>query len=136
MLIDTNVWSELTKRRPEPSVTRWIANNFGICILSTVVQAEMQYGMAKTVDDRKRDELRTFHDDLVGRIGNRLLPFDTPAAIAWGKLRARLQRSGQLIGDLDMLIAAHALALGVPLVTRNVADMERTGAEIIDPWTT
>ncbi len=134
MLIDTNVWSELSRRSPDPKIVGWVKANFDACILSAIVQAEMQYGIAKADDGRRRNELRAFHDDLVSKIGDRLLPFDMPAAVAWGTLRATLHRAGKLIGERDMLIAAQALSLGVPLVTRNVGDMERTGAMIINPW--
>ncbi len=136
MLVDTNVWSELAKSRSDPRVSRWVALNFDACLLSAIVQGEMLYGIAGSRDETRRAALQAFHDDLVLRIADRLRPFDTPAAAAFGTLRARLQRSGTLIGERDMLIAAHALALDVPLVTRDVGDMERTGAIIIDPWQT
>ena len=135
MLIDTNVWSEIAKPRPEPRVSHWVALNFDACILSTIVQAEIVYGIVLAEDATRRAILQAFHDDLVLRIADRLLPFDTSAAVAFGSLRAKLKRSGELIGERDMLIAAHALALDVPLVTRDIGDMARTGAVIIDPWT-
>ena len=134
MLVDTNIWSELTRPRPDERVVRWTVQNFERCILSTVVQAEMQYGIAIVDDDAKRRDLQAFHDDLVARLGERIATFDSAAAAEWGSLRARLKRGGQLIADLDMLIAAHAIALDVPLVTRNVSDMERAGAIIVNPW--
>ena len=68
------------------------------------------------------------------RLCSRIADFDDAAASAWGQLRARLKRTGQLFGERDMLIAAHALSLGVPLVTRNVAEMSKSGADIINPW--
>lgn len=134
MLIDTNVWSELSKPRPNAAVIEWMARNFEACILSTIVLAEIRYGIALATDGQRRDVLQTFHDDLIDKLCNRIVPFDDDAASAWGPLRARLKQTGALIGERDMLIAAHALALGVPLVTRNVADMERTGVVIINPW--
>lgn len=133
VLIDTNVWSELSRPRPDDRVRDWIAGHFSSCILSAIVLGEIRYGIALADEARRRD-LQSFQDDLLRKISDRVAPFDEPAAFTWGPLRARLKQTGQLIGERDMLIAAHALSLGVPLVTRNVADMERTGATIINPW--
>ncbi|WP_197277311.1 PIN domain-containing protein [Sphingomonas profundi] len=134
MLIDTNVWSELARPRPNATVLAWMAEHFGACILSTIVLGEIRYGIALTDDEPRRRDLQAFHDDLLSRLGDRIAAFDDPAAAAWGPLRARLKRDGQLIAERDMLIAAHALSLGTPLVTRNVSDMERTDVTIINPW--
>jgi predicted nucleic acid-binding protein len=134
VLIDTNVWSELVKPRPDPKVAAWIVEHFDRCILSTLVLGEMRYGIAHAEGSPLAARLQAFHDDLLFRIADRLLPFDAEAATAWAILRARLRRAGTLVADMDLLIAAQAIAAGVPLVTRNVRDMERTGAEIINPW--
>ncbi len=134
MLIDTNVWSELSRPHPHPKVADWVRTNFKSCVLSTLVQAEILYGIEAAPDEARRAELQTFHDDLLFRIEGRLLPFDTSAAIAWSEMKDRLKRTGRLIADLDMMIAAQAIGAELPLVTRNVSDMARTSAVIIDPW--
>ena len=134
MLIDTNVWSELSRPRPEPRVRNWAAVYFDSCVLSAIVLGEIRYGIALADGERRRRDLQDFHDDLLLRLGGAVAAFDDAAAAAWGPLRAGLKRTGQLIAERDMLIAAHALSLDVPLVTRNIDDMERTGAKIINPW--
>ena len=133
VLIDTNVWSELARQRPNPGVRAWLAANMDQCILSAIVVAEIRYGIAQAPDAAARVRLQQFLDDLLIRLP--VTPFDDAAAQAWGPLRADLQRRGKLIGERDMLIAAHALSLQAPLVTRDVSDMARTGATIINPWT-
>jgi predicted nucleic acid-binding protein len=133
VLIDTNVWSELARPRPDPVVQKWFRENLESCFLSSIVFGEIQYGIALAEGTRRQD-LQSFLDDLLVRLPNGIVDFDGSAAIAWGPLRAHLKRTGQLIGERDMLIAAHALALDIPLVTRNVSDMARTGAVIINPW--
>jgi toxin FitB len=133
VLIDTNVWSELSRPRPDPIVEAWVAKHSDDLMLSALVLAEMQYGIA-LADAPKRTELQAFVDAVLIRASGGIIPFDADAAQVWGPLRARLQRTGELIGERDMLIAAHAIALGVPLVTRDVSDMARTGATIINPW--
>lgn len=133
MLIDTNVWSELSRPKPEPNVTHWFGEHLSACILSSIVFAEMQFGLAIAEGARRR-QLEAFVADLLIRLPGGITDFDAAAARAWGPLRARLKREGKLIGERDTLIAAHALSLDVPLVTRNVSEMARTGARIIDPW--
>ena len=133
MLIDTNVWSELARKQPDAGVNAWMTEKFERCVLSTIVLGEIRYGIALAEGRRQRD-LQSFLDDLLVRLGSRIADFDDAAASAWGQLRARLKRTGQLFGERDMLIAAHALSLGVPLVTRNVAEMSKSGADIINPW--
>lgn len=133
MLIDTNVWSELSRPSPDQRVTAWMRGHFESCVLSAIVLGEIRYGIALAEGSRRRD-LQAFLDDLLVRLPQGVADFDAAAAGAWGTLRAQLKRTGQLIGERDMLIAAHALALGVPLVTRNTAELGRTGATIIDPW--
>jgi predicted nucleic acid-binding protein len=108
--------------------------HFESCMLSAIVLGEIQYGLALAEGSRRRD-LQSFLDDLLVRLSGGVADFDAAAAGAWGALRAQLRRTGQLIGERDMLIAAHALALGVPVVTRNAAEMARTGATIVNPWT-
>ena len=76
-----------------------------------------------------------FRDSILQKLDGVIAPFDAEAAITWGPLRAKLKREGKLIGERDMLIAAQALSLRVPLVTRNVEEMARTGATLINPWT-
>jgi toxin FitB len=105
------------------------------CFLSTIVLSEIEYGIAKARDNAHRRRLLTWFDAIHTRCeGRMLLPDETTAAI-WGKLKAELERRGQLIADLDLLIASQAIAAGMPLVTRNISDMTRTGAVIINPWT-
>lgn len=133
MLIDTNVWSELSRPKPEAKVTCWFGEHLSACILSSIVFAEMQFGLAMA-EGARRQQLEAFVADLLIRLPAGITDFDAAAARAWGPLRARLQRQGRLIGERDMLIAAHALSLDVPLVTHNVSEMARTGARIIDPW--
>jgi predicted nucleic acid-binding protein len=133
VLIDTNVWSELSRPLPDPNVAEWVRENFDRSKLSAIVLGEIQYGIALATGAR-RAELSDFLDDLMRRLGGEVLDFDGSAALAWGSMRARLKQSGDLFGERDMLVAAHALSLDMPLVTRNDSEMVRSGARIINPW--
>ncbi len=121
------------RARPDPAVSAWMRIHAGETILSTIVLAELRYGIALAVEPQ-RTVFQAFHDDLHVAMAGRIADFDDAAAAAWAELRSDLKKSGRLIGERDMFIAAHALSLDTPLVTRNVSDMARTGAVIIDPW--
>ena len=134
MLIDTNVWSELSKARPDQNVNDFISSHFEETWLSALVLGEVRYGIARLTDAARRDRLVTWFDDLTVRLEERTLDFDASAARAYADIKARLAAAGTMIAELDMLIAAQAIAADLPLVTRNLSDMERTGATIINPW--
>jgi len=63
-----------------------------------------------------------------------VLPFDSGAAYEYGKIHADLQRKGQLIGPLDMLIAGHAISKGLIVVTNNVDEFERVEGLTVENW--
>jgi predicted nucleic acid-binding protein len=134
VLIDTNVWSELSKPRPDQSVNDFISHHFEDAWLSALVLGEMRYGIARLTDAARRERLVIWFDDLTFRLEERTLNFDASAAQAYAHVKARLTAAGTLIAELDMLIAAQAIAADMPLVTRNLSDMGRTGATIINPW--
>jgi tRNA(fMet)-specific endonuclease VapC len=63
-----------------------------------------------------------------------LVDFDQPAAAAYGKIREGLERAGQVIGSMDLLIAAHALSLDAILVTNNVREFQRVNGLVLEDW--
>ncbi len=136
MLIDTNVWSELAKPKPEKRVLDFMSENRCPCFLSTIVLSEIEYGIAKATDPAHRRRLLAWFDAINARCEDRILEPDQATAAIWGKLKASLESQGQVIADMDLLIASQAIAAGMPLATRNVGHMGRTGANIINPWDT
>ncbi|MCP5396872.1 MAG: PIN domain-containing protein [Sphingomonadaceae bacterium] len=134
MLVDANVWSELTRPRPDAAVVAFLHDNREELYLSTIVMAEVEFGIANAPDPVRRERLIEFADRLLLRCHDRVLAPDFETAAVWGRLKFELRSTGQRIEDIDLLIAAQAIAAGMPLVTRNVSDMARTGARIINPW--
>jgi tRNA(fMet)-specific endonuclease VapC len=61
--------------------------------------------------------------------------FDSEAARSYGEVRADLEKRGKIIGPLDLLIAAHALSLGVILVTNNTSEFTRVKNLSVEDWT-
>lgn len=136
ILLDTNVVSELMKEAPEPAVMAWIDAIPGATVfVSAVTQAEILYGVALVPDGKRRRGLaqaaRTaFETYFRGRI----LPFDSEAAEAFAELAAGRRQAGRPISQADAQIAAIAQSRGAELATRNVADFEGCGVEVVNPW--
>ena len=118
-LLDTNAITDII-RQPKGTVARRIAEvgEADVCT-SIIVAAEVRYGAAK----RRSAELTARCQAALGAL--EVAPFAPPADAVYAEVRASLEATGQLIGANDMLIAAHALALGSTLVTDNEREFSR-----------
>ena len=127
-LLDTNIISDLI-RNPQGKAARRIARvgEDSICT-SIIVAAELRYGCAKSGSAR----LRRAVDDLLGEI--EVLPFESPADADYGDIRALLESAGTPIGSNDLLIAAHARALGATVVTANGDEFKRVRGMKVENW--
>jgi tRNA(fMet)-specific endonuclease VapC len=116
-------------KNEQKSTSNFMANKGeGICI-SSIVLAELEYGVCfSRATEKSRRKLISFLP-LVD-----VLPFDGAAAVSYGEIHASLRRKGTLIGIPDMLIAAHAKALGMTIVTNNVREFERVEGLKIENW--
>ncbi|MBF0561681.1 MAG: type II toxin-antitoxin system VapC family toxin [Alphaproteobacteria bacterium] len=136
ILLDTNVVSELMKSAPAPGVLAWVDAVPGAALfVSAVTQAEILYGLALLPAGKRRDELagaaRVVFETYFRR---RILPFDSDAAEAFAELAAERRQSGRPITQADAQIAAIARSRGAALATRNVADFEGCGIDVVNPW--
>jgi tRNA(fMet)-specific endonuclease VapC len=126
-LLDTNILSDLM-RHPAGRIANRIAQTEQRVCTSIIVIAELKYGIAKAGSRRLAIQLAA----ILGGID--VLPFETPADVAYAELRTRLERAGRPIGGNDMLIAAHALALDLTLVTANEREFSRVPDLRIENW--
>ncbi|HZV81591.1 MAG TPA: type II toxin-antitoxin system VapC family toxin [Geobacteraceae bacterium] len=135
-LLDTCLISELVKKEPNPAVINWLdEQDEQKLFLSVLNLGELQKGISKLPDGAKKDELQTWVAlDLVERFTGRILEIDLTTALSWGRLQGEADRLGEKLPVMDSLIAATAAAHGLVVVTRNVKDMERCKARIINPW--
>jgi tRNA(fMet)-specific endonuclease VapC len=127
-LLDTNIISDLV-RNPQGVVFNQIAQVASdmLCI-SVVTAAELRYGCAKRGSVKLLRQVEAILEGLD------ILPLDVPADTEYGGIRAELEAAGKPIGPNDLLIAAHAVALGAVLVTANVAEFSRIRGLKIENW--
>lgn len=129
-LLDTDICVDLLKGRNPRLDTRLRQCGAGEVGVSAITVFELAYGAHKSAQpSRNRAGLAAFFLPLV------LFPFDAQAATLAGEARARLERAGTPIGANDLLIAAHALALDVPVVTNNEREFRRVPGLRIENWT-
>ena len=135
-LLDTCVLSELVKPQPEPKVVQWVGDRDEYRLfLSVVTIGELHKGVAKLPHGPRRTGLESWvARDLTARFDKRILPVDIRVAAAWGVMLGEAEAKGSPLPVVDALISATASVHGCVVVTRNVADFERTGIEVEDPW--
>ena len=127
-MIDTNICIYVINARPQTVLERFRKERLGDIVISSVTAAELTYGVAKSGSARNRQALEMFLAPL------EIQPFDESIIWQYGELRADLERRGQPIGALDTMIAAHALAINVVLVTNNTREFERVPGLRLENW--
>lgn len=128
-MLDTDTSSYLIKKRPD-SVRRRLAQIAPeqVCI-SMMTYAELLYGVERSSSQQVNHEIvLNFARHLSVKV------WDEAAAEAYAKLRANLEKRGQLIGGMDMQITAHALSLQATLVTNNMRHFERVPDLVLENW--
>lgn len=135
-LLDTCLISELVKKEPNPGVVNWLdEQDEQTLFLSVLNLGELQKGISKLPEGRKKDELQAWIGlDLVERFAGRILDIDLDTALCCGRIQGEAERTGEKLPVMDSLIAATAAAHGLVVVTRNVRDMERCGVRVCNPW--
>ncbi|WKZ34970.1 MAG: type II toxin-antitoxin system VapC family toxin [Anaerolineales bacterium] len=128
-MLDTNICIGLIRQKPQTLITRLTNCAPGEIGVSSITMAELMYGTQKSNrPEQNQSALEQF-----------LLPieiadFDQHASIVYGSLRALLEKNGSIIGAMDMLIGAHALSLGVILVTNNTSEFSRIPNLEVEDW--
>lgn len=131
ILVDTNVWSELTKPAPDARVRRFLIDHDADLWLSVIVIAEIRRGLEMPKAAHRRPSLLGWLDALEIDYGTRILIFDADMAHLFGALLARRQGEATM---LDLQVAAQAIARDAIVATRNVKDFAWTGVKLVNPW--
>lgn len=136
-LLDTNVIAELTRDRCDPKVRAWAqAQPEERLFISVLTLGEYRKGIANLADDdpaatRYRDML----DRLQERFADRVIDITSEIAMAWGVISGTVKRmTGHPPPVIDTLLAATALRSSLYLTTRNVRDVQHSGAVVFNPW--
>lgn len=128
-MLDTNICIGLIRNKPQSLIARLTACTPGEVGVSSITIAELAHGANKSNQVEKN----------LSALEQFLLPieiadFDQQASAAYGFVRALLEREGKIIGSIDMLIGAHALSLGVVLVTNNTGEFQRIPNLKVEDW--
>jgi toxin FitB len=138
IVLDTNVLSEVLRRDPQPRVLEWLSEQPRAAVFTTTItRAEILFGIRLMPEGARRDGLwnaatKIFDIDFDGQV----LPFDSAAADEFAEISAARRAAGRPISQFDAQIAAITRSRGARLATRNVADFDGCGFEVINPWTT
>lgn len=136
ILLDTNVISEVMRPAPASIVLDWLhARSVDEFATTAINIAEVRYGLARLGRGHRRADLDArFRDFLSRGFADRVFDFDEPAAEAYGDLVVERERAGRRLEGFDGLIAAIARCRGLSVATRNKADFDGCGLEVLSPW--
>ena len=128
-LIDTNICIYLMNQHPPQVLEKFRKVGVGEIAVSSVTVSELYYGAQKSKKIKQN----------IKRIEEFIYPFDVlsydeSASREYGKIRAYLERKGQVIGPLDILIAAHALSMNLILITNNIKEFRRVKSLPVENW--
>jgi predicted nucleic acid-binding protein len=115
-------------------VLRWLENHDAERALSTMVIAELAFGISKIRPDERAQRLADGLKAWRSRFAGRIFAFTEEAALSYGELMGEAVRAGRPMSAVDGMIAAIARVHSAPLATRNVGDFRETGVVLVDPW--
>lgn len=127
-LLDTNICIYVINNKPIQVFEKFKQFQLGQLAVSSITASELTFGVEKSGSEKNKQALNKFLMPLD------IMPYDEEAIWHYARLRQNLQSRGQTIGSLDMLIAAHALALDVTLVTNNIKEFERVEGLRLENW--
>jgi tRNA(fMet)-specific endonuclease VapC len=127
-MLDTNIVIYTIKNRPEEVREAFKQYDGQMCI-STVTVGELIFGAERSNQAEKNMEIL---EGMFARLD--VLAFDTQAAAHFGQLRAELYSKGKPIGPYDMMIAGHARAMGLIMITNNLREFQRVPGLRVENW--
>jgi tRNA(fMet)-specific endonuclease VapC len=128
-LLDTDICIYITKHSPVDVVKKFQQMPVGAFAMSVVNYGELYFGSEKSMHAKKAHAAL---EALIGRVP--VLPLPPEAATHYGRIRAVLEKQGNIIGSNDLWIAAHCLALNLTLITNNTREFQRVPALRIENW--
>jgi len=127
-LLDTNIVIYVLKRRPI-EVLKIFNTNASRMAVSSITLSELIYGAEKSSNiDRNLEAIEEFISHL------EVLPYDAKASQHYGQIKTSLENKGEIIGENDIHIAAHAISQGLILVTNNLHEFKRVANLALENW--
>lgn len=126
--LDTNICSYILRRHPASMIERFAALDRQQLWLSAIVAAELRFGAAKLASPKFSAAIEAW------LAGFDVRPWPVQAAHHYAQLRASLERAGQPVGGMDMLIAAHAMAEDSVVITHNAREFHRVPGLAVEAW--
>lgn len=128
-LLDTNICIYIAKKKPVKVLHRFEGLDIGQVGMSTITYGELLYGAHKSQHPKKTLAILEELAVLIPPV-----PISSETGLYYGKIRSALEKDGMPVGNNDLWIAAHALALNVVLVTNNVREFSRIPHLKIENW--
>jgi tRNA(fMet)-specific endonuclease VapC len=130
VMLDTDICIYIIKQRPAVVLERFLEYQVGDIGISSITLSELRTGVARSL--HREEDAKALEEFIIPL---EIFPFDEQAARPYGEIRAALEKAGTPIGSMDLLIAAHAVSLGLTLATNNTREFSRVhGLTVID-WT-
>jgi tRNA(fMet)-specific endonuclease VapC len=129
-LLDTNICIYIRRERPQAVLDRFNVLPAGSTAISVITYGELAYGVQKSPDPHKAMMIL---EELTALIP--VVPMATDVAAVYGRIRSDLAARGELIGNNDLWIAAHAKSLDLILVTDNEKEFQRVRGLKVENWT-
>lgn len=128
-MLDTNICIYIIKEKPQKVINKFKTLDIGDVCISSITLAELEYGVEKS-DYKEKNKVA-----LAGFLSSiEILPFSDKAASEYGKIRANLERQGNIIGAYDLMIGAHALSENITLVTNNMKEFQKIDNLSLENW--
>jgi tRNA(fMet)-specific endonuclease VapC len=128
-MLDTNICIYIIKNKPQSVKEKFQNFHIGELCISSITVSELMYGAYKS--DYVEKNLKAIEGFL---LPFEIVEYDYSAAVEYGKIRAILEKRGQIIGNMDMQIAGHALSLDMTVVTNNTKEFQRVYGLTLENW--
>jgi hypothetical protein len=135
-LLDTNILSELRRRKPERKVIAFVATQpLEQLFISTITLAEIRFGIELLPDASRRADLSDWLTHKVRPMfEQRVLPVSEDIMFKWRLLVEDGRKAGHTFSQPDLFIAATALHHGLTIISRDAGDYAKTRAPLFNPW--
>lgn len=135
-LLDTNIISELTSKKPNIAVLDFINSlDEEDVFLSVITIGEIKAGIENVKDIEKKEKLSNWLiNNLLNKFQTRIIAIDIDIMLAWGLINSKLKNIGKPLPILDSIIGSTCICKNLILITRNEKDFQKLNIEIINPY--